>query len=262
MTRTRLFILSLLSVACIAASAMFGTAASLGADEGAKPPVAILADVDAAMATVRTLRLQGTERTAEGRSSIRLDVKDPRTIDLTISLGSERARIRSVHSRLYYKANRAFWRQSGRTKKAVAKLISDRWVKVPAKPSETNEFTEALRPRNILRCVSDVGGSFVTGAPETAGGQAAIVLIGAGDQPGTAPGKLYVAASGPPRLLRIVQSGPTRAGGSVDEVCGEGDDTTKSADYLLSAFDEPLRISTPRDAIDFPKAGKKKPKSL
>lgn len=262
MTRTGLITGSLLSTLGLAAAAVLGAQAPAGADEASKPPAVILADVAATMAAVETLHLEGTETTAEGRSQLRLDVKATGSLDLSATQGKQRLRLRSVRSRLYYRANESFWRSGAGAPKAVARKIADRWVKIPAKPSEANSLTRGVAPKNILRCVNEVGGTVVTGPPEAIDGQPAIVLIGAGDQPGSAPGKLYVAASGPPLLLRIVQSGPKRAGGSVDKVCGEDEETIKAADYRLSAFDKPVRIVTPRGAIAFPKTPKAKPKSL
>src|SRR5437764_268932 len=74
-----------------------------------------------------------------------------------------------------------------------------------------------------------------------------------GDRPGTNPGQLYVAASGPALPLRVLQTGPQKPGGSADPTCGGGSDTTKSADVRLSNFDKDVKISAPPGALDLQK---------
>jgi hypothetical protein len=81
------------------------------------------------------------------------------------------------------------------------------------------------------------------------------LLATSGDRPGTAPGRLYVAARGPALPVRITQTGPNRAGRTGDPLCDDPDgknDTTRS-DVRLSRFDVPVHIIAPADYLDLEK---------
>jgi hypothetical protein len=82
-------------------------------------------------------------------------------------------------------------------------------------------------------------------------GQRAVVIIDKGDRPGSAPGKLYVAATGDPLPLRMLSTGRDRPGGHKDQECGDDTPTRAGEEVIFSHYNEPLHLSAPPAAVAF-----------
>ena len=81
----------------------------------------------------------------------------------------------------------------------------------------------------------------------TVGGRSAVIVVSDGSVPGSAPGKVYVAATGPAWPLRAVVTGPRRPGGS--GVCAE-QTTARTSDITISDFNQPVSVTAPAGALD------------
>lgn len=223
-----------------------------------------LAAVGRALGSVKSYRFSGTETNEDGEATIRGDIDADGNAILAYDLGKSAFEVRVVSTVAYMKANRAFWRASGgeqgakgREAEQVASLLAGKWVKMPLAETGVGASLERLAPRSLARCIDVDLGTLRDGGRAKVGDRAATVLIDEGDKPGTTPGRLFVAASGAPLPLRILQTGKRRPGGTVDERCedAEDQDTSTASDIRLSRFDVPFEVRAPADAIEFPTGG-------
>ena len=244
MSRSRVF--ACLAFAALALGALDPLAAA--ADESTKTPAQILADVKRDLAKVRGYHFSGSEIDGKHTTRVTGDVSAAGRADMTIREAGTRARVILVPGAYYLNANAAFWKANGGSQgPAVADKLAGRWFKTtdPGLRSLVAEFL----PKHVASCVSAGTGTLSNGGVSSVGGRRAVVVIDAGDQPGTAPGKLYVSASGPSLPLRIVQTGPTRPGGHIDKRCQDEPSTSTASDVRFSGFDQPRHIHAPKGAI-------------
>ena len=101
----------------------------------------------------------------------------------------------------------------------------------------------------LARCLTESHGTVEKKGTRRFAGLRVVVLADKGDAPGVTPGDLYVSAVGSALPLRVVQTGP-RTPGKPDAGCGEDSSGTRESDVRLSAFNEPVRITAPSDALD------------
>ena len=227
---------------------------SSGGDTASKPPKQILSDVQSAVAKVHSYHLAGTITDKDGPGQLVGDVAAPSSLRFTIKQGGRAAQLVVTESNAYLRASRSFWQSQGGIPAKAIKLLSNRWVKVPASAKGgPGDLVAEFAPKNFARCLASQTGTVTKGGTKTFSGQKVVVLQDKGDKPGTNPGQLYIAASGPALPLRVLQTGPQKPGGSADPTCGGGSDTTKSADVRLSNFDKDVKISAPPGALDLQK---------
>jgi hypothetical protein len=221
------------------------------AGEATKTPKQILADVSAALGSVRSYHADGTETDKDGRLHLVADISVSGAARFTIDTAGRTAHMVVAGRRTYIKANRAFWvSQGGPSGAKVAKLLSDRWVKVPGSASRSLTKTlDKLQPRTLAYCLTQSTGTVTKAGTASVAGRQVVVLADKGDRPGKSPGRLYVAASGPALPLRQLQTGPQRPG-STNARCDDPTSTTTRSDVRLSAFNRPLHITAPRGALD------------
>lgn len=113
-----------------------------------------------------------------------------------------------------------------------------------------SSLTDQFKLSTLSRCLAVGHGTLKRGGTATVGGRAAVVIVDAGDKPGTTPGKLYVATDGPAFPLRILSTGTTRPGGVADPVCkGTSGLHDAGTDVTFTAFDQSLHIAAPAKAI-------------
>jgi hypothetical protein len=79
------------------------------------------------------------------------------------------------------------------------------------------------------------------------GGRRAVIVASDGSEPGGAPGRVYVAATGPDWLLRSVVTGPRRPGGSA--ACAQSK-TARTSDVTLSDLNQPITLAAPPSPLD------------
>jgi hypothetical protein len=215
-----------------------------------KTPQQILEESAAALQSVKTFHVEGEEGAGAKATSVKGDVGLPKQLRLELTHRGATATMIVVNGSLYVKANAAFWREEQGGK--VAKEIADRWIKAPASTGELRSLTKQLDPATLSRCLLRGHGTLAHGGKAMVDGRQTLVIVDKGDRPGTAPGKLFVAATGEPLPLRTLATGNERPGGRKDPSCDSEDDSpTHAGDTAtFSRYDEPLSISAPPAAID------------
>jgi hypothetical protein len=214
-----------------------------------KPPREALDDAAAALRRVESFHLEGRQGSGEKSTRIKADVGLPSKLRLAIARGSASASILVFEDSVYIKANSAFWRQQQTGRAASA--LADRWFKTPSSRGELREITKELDPAVLSRCLVEDHGTLARGGTATVAGQRAVVIVDKGDRPGTAPGKLFVAATGPPLPLRMIATGRERPGGTKDPQCDGDSAPTQAGDEVrLSKYNEPLDVAAPPAAVD------------
>ena len=222
-------------------------------DQSSKAPGQILADMRSALAGVDSYHLDGSFTDKDGETRLAGDVAAPGSLRLKLEQGGNTVSMVIVGSQTYLRANRGFWKaQAGVSQPKVLKLLSDRWVKVPeASAADVRKLIAEFTPKNLGHCLTAQVGTISKRGTATVDGRKTVVLVDKGDRPGTSPGELYVAATGPTLPLRLRQTGPDRPGGRKDPRCGDSSDsTTKSGEVRFSRYGEPLHISPPPGALD------------
>ncbi len=191
-----------------------GAIAALGPNgEASKSPTQILADAASALRAASGFELQGAESQGDQTQRVRLLASPPQSIDMAASTGTAAYELLSVPQGFYVRANASFWTQHLGTRGAV---LADRWIQSSssALSSEIGHFA----PATMARCLTEDHGTLSIGGTTSINGQPAIVIRDAGNLPGTQPGTLAVATTGPPYPLRLNAAGHQRAGGHID-VC-------------------------------------------
>ena len=225
-----------------------------GTDTGApalagKSAEQILADVSAALRDVRSYHVEGRVVDEDGTGTFAGDVSASGPSQLRFELGGQRFHVVLIGADTYIRANAAFWRKQGGGSAPVVRLLADKWIKSRSRVGDLRRVFEDLSPRTLAHCLRKEHGKVTKKGAGKVGGQATIVLHDDGNTPGGAPGDLHVAATGKPLPLRAVQTGPDRRGKSSDPKCDD-DSKTEESDIRLSRYDEPVRITAPKGAID------------
>lgn len=220
-------------------------------DVASKPPRAILSDVAAALADVESYHIDGTWIDEEGLSRATGDVTASGAMRITLTQEYKSIELLLTGSETFMKANREFWASDGTaTRTAAAEMLADRWAKVPPTAAASMEQAlDGVLPATLAYCVTRAVGTISRKGTRQFSGNPVVVLADEGDRPGTSPGEVYVAASGPALPLRVLQTGPVSVG-EVDPRCGDADSNTTASDFRLSEFNEPVNISEPSDALD------------
>jgi len=245
----------LLAAGCGGSSSSSSTTAG---DQSGRQPKQILDDMRGALADVDSYHLDGSFTDKDGQTRLSGDVAAPGSLRLELDQGANTVSMVIVGSQTFLRANRSFWKaQGGVAQPKVLKLLSDRWVKVPqANAGDVRKLVAEFTPSNLGHCLTTQVGTISKRGTATVDGRETVVLVDKGDRPGTSPGELYVAASGPTLPLRLRQTGPDRPGGHQDPRCGESNDsTTKSGDVRFSRYGEKVRIAPPPGALDLENLG-------
>jgi hypothetical protein len=118
------------------------------------------------------------------------------------------------------------------------------------------DLTKQLDVTTLSRCLVKDHGTLTKGGAATVNDEPAVVIIDKGDRPGTAPGKMFVAARGDPLPLRFVATGQERPGGTKDPLCNDSSSHAHRGDTLtLSKYNESLEIAPPEGAVDLTTPG-------
>ncbi len=146
----------------------------------------------------------------------------------TLTLNGNSEQLIKIGKSIYLKGDRAFWIKNGGT--AAAELAAGRWVKVPGDAFQsffnTHELLSQLGP--------DVSRStFVRAGVAVVGGVAAVVVAGHEKANPSNGGRLYVAARGPPYILKIAAS----SNGTVGSI-------------IFSNYNKPVHVTRPAHYLD------------
>jgi hypothetical protein len=228
-----------------AGSASHG-ARSSNQGEASKSAKQILADAAEALKGARGYVLQGS-LLDEGRQ-VRLKVVAAagKSLELALSGGGTSAQLIALPNADYVRANAAFWRPRVGQRAAT---LANHWIEIP--PAAAQGMTASLgrfAPSTLARCLAEDHGSLSVAGKTTVGGRPAVVLKDAGNVPGSAPGTLAIAASGPPYPLRATSTAGQRAGGHVD-VCNDGRASHAHGTLTLSHFGAAPAIRAPQHVL-------------
>lgn len=236
------------------------TTATTADGAAAGTPRERIAAISKALADVESYHIQGETTDEDGKATIEGDVDRTGNASISYELGGREIEIRVVSTLAYLRGNRRFWLDSaggkgGEQGRKAAGALAGRWVKAPVAAAGVGDLLKELSPKQLSRCVGVGLGTLRDGGRTRVDGQEVDVLIDEGDKPGTTPGRLYTARSGPPLPLRVLQTGERRPGGTIDEECSNEDDSSTSSDLRLSRFGEPLEVEAPAGAIEIPSDG-------
>ena len=174
---------------------------------------------------------------------------DTNSLKLSISAHGANVEIITLPNAAYLRANAAFWRPKVG---ARADGLANRWLQVP--PDNVRSVSATLgrfAPATLARCLAEDHGTLSIAGRTTVDGRSAIVLKDAGNVPGSSPGELAVAASGPPYSLpqRPTPGEQAALGGQVD-TCndGKGGDSTRPA-HAQSLWHRRADETAPQGAI-------------
>jgi len=193
--------------------------------EASKSGGQILADSEAALGRVTSLHVESTGLQSGQSLGVTGDIEVPGRVHVDLTQGRGSVQFILIGTTAYFSANAAFLAAQGMSG-AVAARLANRWIQ----PSSASAFgvaglLAASESATIGRCTlgPHFGTTTVKGT-STLNGVPVIVLVDHGDVPGSTPRLLYLAATGPPLPLRIVQTGPQKLGGTPDATCGETKD--------------------------------------
>jgi hypothetical protein len=170
-------------------------------------------------------------------------------LQLQMSESGKTAEIIALPGTGYVRANLAFWSaQVG----AKAASLANRWIELP--PAASQQLTSnlgSLGPSTLARCLGEDLGRLSPGGTTTVDGKSAVVIRDAGNAPGSNPGTLAVARSGPAYPLRVTSTGATRPGGKVD-ACNNGKGDNVQGSLTLSDFGHAPAITAPKNPVKAP----------
>jgi hypothetical protein len=203
MTRTRS------ATAALAIGLLLAACGGGGNGEADKTASQILADAVAALKSAKSFHISA-KSAATGTDALSLD------LDL-LTGGSARGKVTSggatanvvVLGGKFYIQGRDFWNKFAGPQAAT--VIGDRWAILPSN-ADTSGFVSFVNTDTLATCLGISHGTITKGGTTTVAGQGAVILVDKGDKPGTAPGKLYVATSGPAYPLKLETTGTASAG--------------------------------------------------
>jgi hypothetical protein len=217
--------------------------------EAAKSPQQIAADAVAASKNLHSFRLAGTITDADGITRVSAAVAGPGRISFSERRASYVVQVIALGSVTYVKGNRAYYSAQPKLTPAQVTKYTDRWLKVStaSNPSFARDLARETNLSIGLRCWSARKRGLSVAGTGSVGGRAAVIVASDGSEPGGAPGKVYVAATGPAWLLRSVVTGPRKPGGP--SACAEST-TPRTSDITISDFNQPLPVSAPPSPLD------------
>jgi hypothetical protein len=170
----------------------------------------------------------------------------PRSLQLTLSIAGATLEMAASPSASYVRGNATFWRAHlGGT----ASGLANRWIQVA--PSTAQALTSTLghfAPATVSRCLTEDHGTLTVAGMTTIDGRSAVIVRDKGNAPGSTPGDLDVAATGPPYPLQATADGPQRAGGPID-VCNDGKAGDVRGRITFSHFGAVPPLQAPKHAI-------------
>jgi hypothetical protein len=224
-----------------------GTSAKHG--EATKSPQQIAADVLAATKHLHSFRLGGTITDANGTVRVSGMVAGPGRISFSEQRASDVVKVVALGSVTYMKASRAYYSAQPKLTPAQVTSYTNRWLELStaSNPSFAEDLARETNLSIELRCWAARKRGLSVAGTGSIGGRAAVIVASDGSVPGSAPGKVYVAATGPAWPLRAVVTGPRKPGGS--GACAEPT-TPRTSDITISDFNQPIALEAPPSPLD------------
>jgi hypothetical protein len=199
--RTRPAIIVSALVFTLLAAACGGGKSSNGEEK--KAATQVFADAKAAVLQASSFHVSG--QTGEGTAALSLDVS------LSSTRGGGRITVQGATLQLvasgrelYLKADANSWQKLS-VKPAASQLLANRWIKVPTTNADFSELAALLDSSKFMKNLT-AEGRVTKHAVTKIDGNRAIPLV---DSRG---GTLYVAATGPAYILKIVDTGKSSGG--------------------------------------------------
>jgi hypothetical protein len=238
------------AAALTAAATLLAACGSSGNGEAGKSAGAILSDVSAAVRGAHSYRLIFSGKDASGDINFEIDVAGKNTAKGSLTSGGATAEFVYTGTTFYLRGRKFFDKVAGA---AVGQRIGDHWVSLPAASAGTSQLQEFTDPGKLADCIGSQHGTLSKGGTSSVNGSDAVVVVDAGDKPGTSPGKLYVATSGTPFPLKLEQTGPAKAGGT-DTTCG-GNSTLTQGSGVFDQYNSSISVTAPKGALDISTLG-------
>ena len=222
-----------------------------GAGLAAEPAARILAAAEAAIDQVHSFHLQATAVIPGTTVSESTYLQLPGAATLTEQNGSDTLDLRAIADTIYFRGNRAYYASTGVTGAELATLPG-RWVSAtPAQLPTADGLLALTHPATLGLCLLGQHlGTLSVGGTSSVDGRPAVVLLDAGNLPGSAPGRIYIAATGPPLPLRLTRTGPARPGGTSNAVCDQpASQVVSSSNESITDVNTPLTITAPTGAV-------------
>lgn len=210
------------------------TLAFLGSPAGASTsPKQAVKNAIAATESATSVKISGS--VTEGAQKISLDVSAS-TLGVgqgTIGIGTGVATVRLIGGTIYFMGTTKFWtQQSG---KSAAQLFAGKWVKTAATTQSGQSLAEFLNSANFMKQLfsSNLNNSkFAEAGTAKVAGKSAVVISGI-DSKNKTSGRIYVAKSGKPYILKIAIGGKGGVGS-----------------LTLSNYNQSITPAVPSSAID------------
>jgi hypothetical protein len=217
--------------------------------EAAKSPQQIAADAVAASQDLHSFRLDGTITDAHGTTRVSGAVAGPGRIGFSERRASYVVQVITVGSVTYVKGNRAYYASQPKLTPEQVTAYTDRWLKVStaSNPSFARDLGRETNLSIGLRCWAARRHGLRVAGTGSVDGHPAVIVASDGSAPGGAPGKVYVASTGPAWLLRSVITGPRKPGGP--GACAEPA-TPRTSDITISDFNQPIALKPPPSPLD------------
>ncbi len=211
-----------------------------------KPPAQIVAAAQTALRAAHGFVVTGNLRQAG--QTMRLQIVDGGTnkVQVKLSQSGKSAEFIALAGATYIRANQAYW--SAQVGPRAASL-ANRWIELPA--SANQQLTSGFgpfEPSTLARCLGEDLGTLSRDGITTVEGRPAVVVHQAGNAPGSSPGTLAVAATGPAYPLRLTSTGPTKPGGKVD-ACNDGKGGDTQGTLTLSDFGHAPAVTAPKHPV-------------
>ena len=228
-----------------------GGSGSQRSGEASKSPQAILKDASAALRSAHSFRATGRVALSGQSGTVTVGFEAPASLTFDLATpGAATAKVILTGGVAYLNANRPFYVKQGGSGAAAAALLSGRWLKLPSNVPGLSSLTDQFKLSTLSHCLAVGHGTLHSGGTATVRGRAAVVIVDAGDKPGTTPGRIYIATSGPAFPLRIHSTGATRPGGKTDPVCKSSSGLHDAGtDVTFTGFNESLHIAAPAKAV-------------
>lgn len=216
------------------------TLAVLGSSAGASvSPAPLVKRAIVATESAKAVRFAGSIK--DGNQTVTLNVSSDIATGLgqgTIGLGPGKAMVRSVGGLIYLNANAAFWTQE--SGQAAAQLFAGKWVSTSALGTSGQALAPFVYASVFLKQVfnSNLQNSVFKLAGKTKVNGKAVTVISGHAKNNSSRGKLYVAKSGPPYILRL----------DISSSSGTGT-------ILFSNYNTAVHAVAPPGAIDLDTAG-------
>jgi hypothetical protein len=239
-------ILALLGAAAVLSACGSTNSAAQGNGLASKSPAQIIDAAQAALRSAHSFVAAGTLR--QGGKTVKLHIVSGGASRLRVQINQagSSAEIVATPGAGYVRANRSYWSaQAG----SLASRLANRWIELPASASKNlSSGLGQFAPSTLARCLGEDLGRLSSGGRATVDGKQAVLIHQAGNAPGSNPGTLAVAASGPAYPLRVTSTGPTRPGGKVD-ACNNGKGGDVQGSLSLMDFDHAPAVTAPKHPV-------------